>query len=103
MTVLGDGRTKPGWFDNRLSIGNIITILMLFGAIVTGWFQFEKRLTLVENEQRRLAITVERYEKERTDLHMRVIRIEERLTGQADMLQRILRNTENDNWRRREN
>jgi hypothetical protein len=32
-----------------------------------------------------------------------VIRIEERLTGQADMLLRILRNTENDGWRRKEN
>ena len=102
MSAIGDGRTRPGWFDNRLSIGNIITIATLIIAIVAGWFQFEKRLTLVEAEQRRVAITMERVEKERGDLHTRVIRIEERLTGQADMLQRILRNTESDHWRRRE-
>lgn len=100
MTVLGDGRAKASWFDSRLSIGNIITITMLIVAIVTGWFPFEKRLTMNERDLEQIKITVERYDKERTDLHTRVIRIEERLTGQADMLQRILRNTERDNWRR---
>lgn len=95
--------SAPGWFDSRLSIGNIITIGTVLIAIVAGWFQFDSRLTLVEAEQRRVATSMERIERERSDLYTRVIRIEERLTGQAEMLQRILRNTESDAWRRREN
>ena len=101
MTTPGDARTKPAWFDSRMSIGNIITIVTLMIAIIAGWFQFDARLTLVEAEQRRVAITVERDGKERSDLHMRVIRIEERLTGQTETLQQILRNTESGNWQRR--
>lgn len=97
-----DSRAKPAWFDARMSIGNIITIVTVLIAIIAGWFQFDARLTMVEAEQRRVSVFMDRVEKERSDLHTRVIRIEERLTGQADMLQRILRNTENDDWRRRE-
>lgn len=95
--------STPGWFDNRLSIGNIITIVTVLIAIVAGWFQFDSRLTLVEAEQRRTAGTVERMDRERGDLTARVIRIEEKVSSQNDVLQRILRNTESDHWRRREN
>lgn len=102
MSIAGEGR-KPGWFDNRLSVGNIITIMMLLIALVAGWFQFDSRLTLVEAEQRRSVALVDRMAQDRNDLSARVIRIEERLAGQAEMLQRILRNTESDQWRRREN
>ena len=102
MNIAGDGR-KERLIDSRISIGNIITILTLIIAIVAGWFQFDSRLTLVEAEQRRNATAVDRMAQERTDLTARVIRIEERLAGQADMLQRILRNTENEGWRRQEN
>jgi len=98
-----DAQGKASWFDNRLSIGNIITIVTLIIAIAAGWFQFDSRLTMVEAEQRRNAATVDKLVQERTDLTTRVIRIEERLTNQAEMLQRILRNTEQDQWRRREN
>lgn len=98
-----DVKDRRPWFDARLSIGNIITIATLLIAIVAGWFQFDSRLTLVEVEQRRTSGAVEKLTQERTDLTTRVIRIEERLTGQAEMLQRILRNTESDQWRRREN
>lgn len=96
-----DAPGKASWFDSRLSIGNIITIVTLVIAIAAGWFQFDARLTLVEAEQRRNGAVVDKMAQERTDLTTRVIRIEERLTGQADMLQRILRNTENDGWRQR--
>lgn len=99
---IADGR-KERLIDSRISVGNIITIVTLVIAIVAGWFQFDSRLMLVEAEQRRNAATVEKMAQERTDLSARVIRIEERLTGQADMLQRILRNTENDGWRRKDN
>lgn len=99
---IGNMPAKPTWFDNRLSIGNIITIVILVVTIAGGWFQFDSRLTLVEAEQRRITASMERVERERGDLHTRVIRIEERLTGQAEMLQRILRNTESDDWRRRQ-
>lgn len=98
-----DVKARHPWFDSRLSMGNLLTIATVLVAIIAGWFQFDSRLTMVEAEQRRTAKTVEGLVQERTDLTTRVIRIEERLTGQADLLQRILRNTESDQYRRREN
>ena len=95
--------STPGWFDTRLSIGNIITIVVVLFGVAAGWFGFDNRLTLAEVELRRTANVVERLERERTDLTTRVTRIEERLASQSEMLQRILRNTESEGWRRRDN
>jgi hypothetical protein len=88
--------STPPWLDARFSIGNLVTIAMMLVGLVAGWFQFANRVSLVEADLRRTAAIVDRMEMERGDLSARVIRIEERLAGQAEILQRILRNTETD-------
>lgn len=96
---------RSGWFEPRLSTGNIITILVLVIGLVSGWYKFDNRLTLAEDRaassqaqaieaRARLDARITRVEADRDDIKTRVIRIEEKISGQADMLQRILRNTE---------
>lgn len=91
------------WFDRRLSIGNLITIGVVLAGAMAGWFRFENRLTLVETHRssdkaafEELRTRVGRIEEQRNDLTFRVIRIEERLTGQTELLQRILKTVEHD-------
>lgn len=93
------------WFDNRLSLGNILTIATVAVAIVAGWYQFDNRLALAEDRfdrqvraddenRRRLEMRLDRIETDRDDLKTRIIRIEEKLVGQTDKLDRILRSVE---------
>ena len=96
---------KPDWLDLRLSLGNIITIAVVAAGIMAGWFQFDTRVTRLEDGR---AVTqlafdelkgrVTQMERERNDLSARVIRIEEKLSSQNDLLGRILRNTERARW-----
>lgn len=96
---------KPSWFDNRLSIGNLITIGVVLVGLVSSWYRFDNRLALMEDRlvQRDLALDelkgrVTMMERERGDLTGRVIRIEEKISAQSDTLARILRSVESRNW-----
>ena len=89
--------SMPSWFDGRLSSGNLITILTVLGGIIYSWAAFEGRIAMLEADNRRHATIIERMERERGDLHSRVIRIEEKISNQNDTLQRILRNVERPN------
>lgn len=80
-----------GWFDARLSIGNVITIAVVALGIVAGWYKFDNRLTLSEDRYARQELRLSRIEAERDDLKDRVIRIEEQLKGQDTKLDIILR------------
>lgn len=95
--------STPNWFDPKLSIGNLITIVIVAFGIAAGWFGFDARLAMLEASQRRTDAALERVERERSDSSARLIRVEERLQNQQEILQRILRNVEQDGWRRREN
>lgn len=97
---------KPAWFDARLSIGNLITIAVVLVGLVSSWYQFDNRVALMEDRliQRDLALDelkgrVTQMERERLDLSGRVIRIEEKISAQSEMLQRILRSVESRDWR----
>lgn len=97
---------KPAWFDARLSIGNLITILVVLVGLVSSWYRFDNRVALMEDRlvQRDLALDelkgrVTQMERERGDLTGRVIRIEEKISAQSDTLQRILRSVESRDWR----
>lgn len=92
---------KPEWLDLRLSLGNIITIAVVAAGVMAGWFQFDARLTRIEDGRAvaqlafdELKGRVIQMERERNDLSARVIRIEEKLSSQNELLARILRNTE---------
>lgn len=86
--------TRQSWFDHRLSVGNLITIGTVLVAVVFGWAKFDNRLGNVEQEIDRVSAKIEKLESERTDLQTRIIRIEEKISMQNDVLQKILRNTE---------
>ena len=96
--------STPSWFDAKLSIGNIFTIVTVIVGLAAGWFSFDTRLTLAEDRQERQAaadretasrfgLRLDRVETDREDLRSRVIRIEEQLKGQDTKLDAILRQT----------
>lgn len=96
--------SAPDWFDGKLSLGNIITILTVMIGLAAGWFEFDNRLSLAEAMAARqvqqdkdaladLKNRVDRNERSREDLRERVIRIETQLTAQDTKLDAILRNT----------
>lgn len=94
-------RPRRQWFDPRMSIGNVITILVVMTGIIAGWFQFDNRLAALEKdlrtdrmlreaEDQRLAARLTVIEASRGDLSSRVIRIEERLVNQGEKIDRVL-------------
>ncbi|WP_336071465.1 hypothetical protein [Nitratireductor rhodophyticola] len=102
-------KQKRQWFDSRLSIGNIITILVVLAGAMGGWFKFDNRLSALEREQEinrtlreqedmRLSARLAAVESDRQDISARVIRIEERLASQGEKVDRILRAVERTGW-----
>lgn len=94
--------TTPAWLDSRITVGNIITIAVIIGGLVGGWFRFDYRLALVEDKFTRQVVSdeaargrverrLERIEADREDVRGRVIRIEEQLKAQDQKLDIILR------------
>lgn len=86
--------SAPGWFDNKLSLGNLITIGVVGAGVIAGWYQFDARLALSEAARAGIEKRLDRIEVDRDDLKVRVIRIEEKLSSQSDKLDRILRSVE---------
>ncbi|GAA2872022.1 uncharacterized protein YlxW (UPF0749 family) [Aminobacter niigataensis] len=80
--------------DKRVPVALIVTIALQTAAGI--WWaasvQAAQEQALVD--AKRLETRVDRIEAARDDLNTRVIRIEEKLVGQTDMLQRILRSVE---------
>ncbi|WP_295805955.1 hypothetical protein [uncultured Nitratireductor sp.] len=102
-------KQKRQWFDSRLSIGNIITILVVLAGVMGGWFKFDNRLSALEREQQinktlreqedmRLSARLAAVESDRQDIAARVIRIEERIANQGEKVDRILRAVERTSW-----
>lgn len=96
--------STPSWFDGKLSLGNIITIVTVLVGLAAGWFKFDNRLTLTEAMAARqvqqdkdtlqeLKSRVDRNEKSREDLRERIGRIEAQLNAQDTKLDTIMRNT----------
>lgn len=96
--------STPDWFDGKLSLGNIITILTVLVGLTAGWFQFDNRLALTEAMAARqvqqdkemlqeLKSRVDRNERSREDLRERIGRIEAQLNAQDTKLDTIMRNT----------
>lgn len=80
--------------DKRVPVALIVTMLVQTAGIVwwAATLQAAQAQALVDNQ--RIESRVERMETLRDDLSVRVIRIEEKLVGQTDTLQRILRSVE---------
>lgn len=94
MTVPDD---KHPWFDRRMSIGNLISIIVLIVAVVAGYYAIEAdrkltdvRITLGENERVAIRIRIERIEAARDDLKDRLTRVEVNLENQTAILREVL-------------
>ena len=90
-----------GWFDRRLSIGNIITILVVTAGLIGSWYQFRTDLALQAaalvseaGERARLEVRLVKMENERDDTRDRLTRIEVTIKQLGDTSDRILRAVE---------
>jgi len=83
--------------DKRVPVALIVTMLVQTAGVVwwAATLQAAQAQALVDG--RRIESRVERMETQRDDLTTRVIRIEEKLVGQTDSLERILRAVEREN------
>jgi MoxR-like ATPase len=80
--------------DKRIPVAMIVTMLVQTAGVVwwAATLQAAQAQALVDG--RRIELRVDRFELQRDDLSARVIRIEEKLEGQTDTLQQILRSVE---------
>lgn len=85
--------------DRRIPAALIATILAQTGAAIWWAASTTAAMSAMAADQRRLELRQDGYESRRDDLSTRVIRIEEKLSGQAETLQRILRSVERDDWK----
>lgn len=94
--AVSDADPAAGTFhiDKRVPVALIVTMLAQTAGIVwwAATLQAAQAQSLVDS--RRIEERVVRIEMLRDDLSVRVIRIEEKLIGQTDTLQRILRSVE---------
>lgn len=65
--------------QNSLSIGNMLTIGVLILALVGGWYQFETRLSLIEQQMDLNVRTIGVLQSERDDTRDRLTRLEVQL------------------------
>ncbi|GCA49315.1 hypothetical protein KGO5_01758 [Sinorhizobium sp. KGO-5] len=92
---------NAGWFDRRLSIGNIITIVVVMAGLFGSWYQFKTDLALQAaalvteaSERARLEARLVKMENERDDTRDRLTRIEVTIKQLGDTSDRILRAVE---------
>jgi len=87
----------PRWIDNKLSIGNIITIMVVAGGVIAGWYAKDTAIArnkaAIESVQRdmaRIVIRVDKMESYQDDTIDRLARIEEQTQSMNDSLNRLL-------------
>jgi predicted nuclease with TOPRIM domain len=92
---------NAGWFDRRLSIGNLITIFVVMAGLFGSWYQFKTDLALQQQaltteglERTRLEARIVKMEAERDDTRDRLTRIEVTMKQLGDTSDRILRAVE---------
>lgn len=80
--------------DKRVPVALIVTMVVQTAGIV--WWAATISATQAQSaiEAKRIEIRVDRIEADRDDMKTRVIRIEEKLVGQGETLNRILRAVE---------
>lgn len=94
--------TTRGWFDPKLSMGNVLTIVIMLSGIFGGWYQLKVQVELAQermttgiltaqSERQRLESRLARVEAERDDVRERMIRLEIISNRNADLLESIAR------------
>jgi hypothetical protein len=81
--------------DKRIPVALIFAMLVQTAGIVWWAASLQAAQAQGKDEDRRFELRVDRVEDTTDDVKTRVIRIEEKLEGQDDVLQQILRSVEN--------
>lgn len=80
--------TRPT-FDPKLSLGNVITIVVLIGGLIAGWYANTTQVTLNKNQIERNTASIERLQNERDDTRDRLTKLETQLEIISETLDRI--------------
>lgn len=88
---------KPQWFDWRMSIGNLISIIILVFGMAASWYALKQEQALqaqsldsVRVHVAALSLRVEKVEAARDDMRERLIRLEIGQSQQNDILRQVL-------------
>lgn len=89
------------WFDPKLSMGNIITIVVVAFGVVGSWYQLRGDLALqgadlrrADLDRQRMELRLSKLEGERDDTRDRLTRIEVTMQQLLDAQGRILKAVE---------
>lgn len=87
----------PRWIDNKLSIGNIITIMVVAGGVMAGWYAKDtaiaRNTSSIESLQKDMSRVVQRIdniESYQDNTIDRLARIEEQTQAMNDSLNRLI-------------
>ena len=88
---------NPQWFDRRMSIGNLISIVVLVLGMVASWYNLKQAQALQEQSIVGLRMEIARnqerlgkVEAARDDMRERLIRLEIGQSQQNDILREVL-------------
>jgi uncharacterized coiled-coil protein SlyX len=91
------GPHKPQWFDWRMSIGNLISIIILVFGMAASWYALKQEQALQKQSLDMLqtsvtgnTIRIEKVELARDDMRERLIRLEVGQSQQNQMLREVL-------------
>lgn len=88
---------QPQWFDRRLSMGNLISIVILIFGMAASWYALKQeqalqaaRLEGVNSQVIQNSARIEKVENGRSDISDRLIRLEVGQSQQSDILRQVL-------------
>lgn len=88
---------KPQWFDWRMSIGNLISILVLIFGMAASYYALKQEQALqrqaldaVRKDVGDQQLRIEKVETSRDDMRERLIRLEIGQSQQNDILRQVL-------------
>lgn len=94
--------TTPRWIDTKLSIGNIITILIVVVGVVAGWYAKDAAIAAnradivsVQKDMTRAVMRIDNIESYQNDTTDRLARIEEQTRSLNEGMNRLLDKLDN--------
>ena len=59
----GNGRSRGPVWDNRITLGNLLTVVTIIGGLMIGYSNVQSRMAVLENEIEHLQKQVARLEQ----------------------------------------
>lgn len=75
--------------EKRLSVGNLITIITVLAGGLFSWAQMQGRVDILQDKIDRVTQEVEKRADQWDDMKSRMIRVEEKLANQNELLKQI--------------